>query len=156
MSNTNFQLLRDSYGRLVLTAENGDIHDGVTPVRAFPIAAPDEGLSLVNYEGHEVAWIDKLTDLPPAIGQLIEADLASREFVPEIERIEAVSSFACPSTWKLLTNRGKAELILKGEEDIRRLSQTRLLIADAHGIQFLIRDLSTLDRQSKKLLDRFL
>ncbi len=156
MSNTNFQLLRNSYGRLVLTAENGDIHDGVTPVRAFPIAAPDEGLSLVNYEGHEVAWIDKLTDLPPAIGQLIEADLASREFVPEIERIEAVSSFACPSTWQLLTNRGKAELILKGEEDIRRLSQTRLLIADAHGIQFLIRDLSTLDRQSKKLLDRFL
>jgi hypothetical protein len=156
MSNTNFQLLRNSYGRLVLTAENGDIHDGITPVRAFPIAAPDEGLSLVNYEGHEVAWIDKLTDLPPAIGQLIEADLASREFVPEIERIEAVSSFACPSTWQLLTNRGKAELILKGEEDIRRLSQTRLLIADAHGIQFLIRDLSTLDRQSKKLLDRFL
>jgi Domain of unknown function (DUF1854) len=67
-----------------------------------------------------------------------------------------VSSFACPSTWQLLTNRGPAELILKGEEDIRRLSQTRLLIADAHGIQFLIRDLSALDRHSRKLLDRFL
>ncbi len=156
MSNANFQLQRNSYGRLVFTAENGDIHEGVTPVRAFPIAAPDEGLSLVNYEGHEVAWIDHLSDLPPAIGQLIEADLASREFVPEIERIVAVSSFACPSTWQLMTNRGNAELILKGEEDIRRLSQTRLLIADAHGIQFLIRDLSKLDRHSRKLLDRFL
>lgn len=156
MSNTNFQLQRDSYGRLVLTAENGDIHEGVTPVRAFPIAAPDEGLSLVNYEGHEVAWIDSLADLPPSIAALIEADLASREFVPEIEGIEDVSSFACPSTWRLRTNRGPAELILKGEEDIRRLSQTRLLIADAHGIQFLIRDLSKLDRHSRKLLDRFL
>lgn len=156
MSNAHFQLQRNSYGRLVLTTENGDIHEGVTPVRAFPIAAPDEGLSLVNYEGHEVAWIDKLADLPPAMAELIEADLASREFVPEIERIEAVSSFACPSTWQLLTNRGSAELVLKGEEDIRRLSQTRLLIADAHGIQFLIRDLSKLDRHSRKLLDRFL
>lgn len=156
MSNANFQLQRDSYGRLVLTAENGDIHEGVTPVRAFPIAAPDEGLSLVNYEGHEVAWIDSLADLPPAIADLIEADLASREFVPEIEGIDAVSSFACPSTWRLRTNRGPAELILKGEEDIRRLSQTRLLIADAHGIQFLIRDLNKLDRHSRKLLDRFL
>lgn len=156
MSNANFQLQRDSYGRLVLTAENGDVHEGVTPVRAFPIAAPDEGLSLVNYEGHEVAWIDSLADLPPAIADLIEADLASREFVPEIEGIDAVSSFACPSTWRLRTNRGPAELILKGEEDIRRLSQTRLLIADAHGIQFLIRDLSKLDRHSRKLLDRFL
>lgn len=156
MANTKFELQRDSYGRLVLTAENGDIHTGVTPVRAFPIAAPDEGLSLVNYEGHEVAWIDNITDLPPAIGQLIEAELASREFVPEIERIEAVSSFACPSTWQVVTNRGKTELLLKGEEDIRRLSQSRLLIADSHGIQFLIRDQTQLDRQSKKLLDRFL
>ena len=154
MSNTDFQLQRDSYGRLVLTAKNGIVHEGVTPVRAFPIAAPDEGLSLVNFEGHEVAWIDSLADLPPAIAQLIEADLASREFVPEIERIERVSSFACPR--QLQTNRGQAELILKGEEDIRRLSQTRLLIADAHGIQFLIRDLTKLDRQSRKLLDRFL
>ena len=156
MANTKFQLQRDSYGRLVLTAENGDVHVGVTPVRAFPIAAPNEGLSLVNYEGHEVAWIDSIADLPPAIGQLIEAELASREFVPEIECIEAVSSFACPSTWQVVTNRGKTELLLKGEEDIRRLSQTRLLIADSHGIQFLIRDQTQLDRQSKKLLDRFL
>jgi len=156
MSNPNFQLQRDSYGRLVLTAENGDIHEGVTPVRAFPIAAPDEGLSLVNYEGHEVAWIENLADLPPAIAELIESSIASREFVPEIERIEEVSSFACPSTWQVVTNRGKTELRLKGEEDIRRLSPTRLLIADANGIQFLIRDQTQLDRQSKKLLDRFL
>jgi hypothetical protein len=156
MSNPNFQLQRDSYGRLVLTAENGNIHEGVTPVRAFPIAAPDEGLSLVNYEGHEVAWIERLADLPPAIAQLIESSIASREFVPEIEHIEAVSSFACPSTWQVVTNRGKTELRLKGEEDIRRLSPTRLLIADANGIQFLIRDQTQLDRQSKKLLDRFL
>ena len=156
MANPDFQLQRDSYGRLVLTAKNGDLHVGVTPVRAFPIAAPDEGLSLVNYEGHEVAWIDHLSELPPAIAQLIEDDLASREFVPEISRINGVSSFACPSTWQVLTDRGAAELILKGEEDIRRLSGNRLLIADANGIQFLVRDLTRLDRDSRKLLDRFL
>ena len=156
MANPDFQLQRDSYGRLVLTAKNGDLHVGVTPVRAFPIAAPDEGLSLVNYEGHEVAWIDHLSELPPAIAQLIEDDLASREFVPEISRISEVSSFACPSTWQVVTDRGAAELILKGEEDIRRLSGNRLLIADANGIQFLVRDLTRLDRDSRKLLDRFL
>ena len=156
MATPDFQLQRDSYGRLVLTAKNGDLHVGITPVRAFPIAAPDEGLSLVNYEGHEVAWIDHLSELPRAIAQLIEDDLASREFVPEISRISDVSSFACPSTWQVLTDRGAAELILKGEEDIRRLSGNRLLIADANGIQFLVRDLTRLDRDSRKLLDRFL
>ena len=156
MSKANFQLHRDAYGQLVLTAQNGDTHQGVVPVRAFPIAAPDDGIALINAEGHEVGWTDRLADLPPAIGQLIEEELASREFVPEIEKILDVSSFACPSTWQVVTNRGSAAVLLKGEEDIRRLSQTQLMIADTHGIQFLIRDIGSLDRHSRKLLDRFL
>ena len=156
MSKTDFQLQRDAYGQLVLTAQNGDTHHGVVPVRAFPIAAPDEGIALINAEGHEVGWADRLADLPPAVSRLIEEELASREFVPEIERIVGVSSFACPSTWQVVTNRGDAALLLKGEEDIRRLSQTRMIISDTHGIQFLIRDIGALDRHSRKLLDRFL
>lgn len=156
MANASFQLQRDRYGRLVLTTENGQRHEGVTPVRAFPIAAPDEGISLVNFEGHEVGWAACLADLPPAVRELVEEELASREFVPEIRRIAGVSSFACPSTWQVDTDRGPAELVLKGEEDIRRLSRERLLIADSHGIQFLVRDLTQLDRHSRKLLDRFL
>lgn len=156
MSNSPFQLERDAYGRLNLTTASGERHDGVTPVRAFPIGAPDEDLSLINFEGHEVAWVSRLSDLPPGIARLLDEELASREFVPEVEQILDVSSFACPSTWQVRTNRGSTTLILKGEEDIRRLSQTRLLIADANGIQFLIRDLTGLDRHSRKLLDRFL
>lgn len=151
-----FTLSRDSYGQLVLTSKNGEAHVGIVPVRAFPIGAPDEGIALVNTEGHEVGWVERLADLPPALGQLVEEELASREFVPEIQQISEVSSFACPSTWQVVTNRGNAALILKGEEDIRRLTQTRLLIADTHGIEFLIRDTGTLDRNSRKLLDRFL
>lgn len=152
----DFTLKRDSYGQLVLTTKNGESHAGVVPVRAFPIAAPDEGIALVNSEGHEVGWVERIADLPPAIAQLVEEELASREFVPEIERILDVSSFACPSIWQVATNRGQSSLILKGEEDIRRLSQSRLIIADSNGIEFLIRDIGTLDRHSRKLLDRFL
>ncbi len=156
MAHANFTLQRDTYGRLVFLAENGIRHDGVTPVRAFPIAAPEEGISIINYEGHEVGWADRIADLPDGTRQLIEEELASREFVPEIEQLIEVSSFACPSTWQVQTNRGRTQLILKGEEDIRRLTQTRLLIADANGIQFLVRDLAALDKHSRKLLDRFL
>lgn len=147
---------RDAFGRLAVTTAGGERFVPVTPVRAFPIAAPEEGLSLVSADGHEIAWIDRLADLPPGARQLVEAELASREFVPEIARILSVSSFACPSTWQVETDRGTSELVLKGEEDIRRLSPTRLLIADSHGVQFLVRDMAALDRHSRKLLDRFL
>ncbi|MDX3895727.1 DUF1854 domain-containing protein [Pusillimonas sp.] len=156
MMDDSFQLQRDAYGRLVLTTFEGRRHVGVTPVRAFPIAAPDEGLSLVSAEGHEVGWAERLSGLPAPIRAMIEEELAAREFIPEIERIIEVSGFVCPSTWKVLTDRGPTELTLKGEEDIRRLGRTRLMIADSHGIHFLVRDVNGLDRRSRKLLDRFL
>ena len=151
-----FALSRDPFGRLVLTLADGTAHTGVVPVRAFPIAAPHEGVSLVSADGHELVWIERLDTLDAPLRELLEADLGSREFVPEIRAIRSVSSFATPSTWTVDTDRGVTTLTLKGEEDIRRLARHTLLIADRHGIQFLVRDIGALDRPSRKLLDRFL
>ncbi|MDD5240265.1 MAG: DUF1854 domain-containing protein [Sulfuricella sp.] len=152
----DFQLQRNSFGRLVFTGADGGVHDGVVPVHAFPITAPAEGIALVSIDGHELAWIDRLTDLPDEVRILLEEELAQREFIPEINRIRHVSSFATPSTWQVETDRGATAFVLKGEEDIRRLSSSTLLIADSHGIHFLLRDVNALDKASRKLLDRFL
>lgn len=151
-----FQLQRNAFGRLVYTADDGEVHEGVVPVRAFPIAAPDEGLALVNADGRELAWIESRTALPPDARKLVEEELASREFLPQIRRIHRVSSFATPSTWDVETDRGDTSFVLKGEEDIRRIAHVTLLIADSNGIQFLVKDLQALDKHSRKLLDRFL
>lgn len=153
---SNFQLTRNAFGKLIYSAPGEEPHEGVVPVRSFPIAAPDIGIAIVSPDGHELAWIEKLSDLPEATRLLLEEELASREFLPEIKQIKRVSVFASPSTWTLATNRGDATLVLKGEEDIRRIGDSALLIADTHGIQFLIRDLNKLDKTSRKLLDRFL
>ncbi len=153
---TDFQLSRDAFGKLVFHGADGVAHAGVTPVRAFPIAAPEQGIALMSADGHELAWIDRLANLPEEARRLIEEELAGREFMPEIRRIKHVSSFATPSAWEVETDRGDTRLVLKGEEDIRRLAAGTLLIADSHGINFLIRDLQALDRHSRKLLDRFL
>ena len=156
MQAPDFQLKRDAFGRLVLTAADGSVCEGVVPVRAFPISAPGEGIALVGPDGHEVGWIERLDQLPQGLRQLVEEELARREFVPEIRRIHEVSSFATPSTWKIDTDRGETTLILWGEEDIRRLGKSGLLIEDSHGIHFLVRDINRLDRASRRLLDRFL
>lgn len=152
---SNFTLTRNSFGKLVFSSPEG-VHEGVVPVRAFPIAAPETGIALVDVDGHELAWIDRLADLPPATRALLEEELKNREFLPEIRRIRHVSGFAVPSTWEVDTDRGVASFVLKGEEDIRRVAQSTLLIADSHGVQYLIRDQMALDKASKKILDRFL
>jgi hypothetical protein len=152
----NYRLSRNTFGRLVFTGMDGEAHEGVVSVRAFPITAPDYGIALIGPHGHELAWIDRLSDLPDGLRKLVEADLATREFIPEIRRIHDVSSFVTPSTWYVETDRGKTSFVLKGEEDIRRLTPPALLIADSHGIQFLIRDRFALDPHSRKILDGFL
>ncbi len=151
----NFTLTRNAAGRLICSC-NGQTYEGVVPVRAFPIAAPDEYVSLIAQDGHELAWIEALDSLPEDARALIMNELSYREFTPEIQRIVKVSSFATPSTWQIETDRGATELLLKAEDHIRRLSHTALLITDGYGISFLLRNLENLDSHSRKLLDRFL
>lgn len=151
-----FRLERNAHGHLVHIAADGTRSEGCVPVRAFPIAAPDEGVSLVGTDGHELAWIARLSGADPQVRQLVEEDLAQREFVPVIQRIRGVSTFATPSTWDVETDRGDTRLVLEVEENIRRLPKGALMIADARGVQFLIRDRMALDKTSRRLLDRFL
>jgi hypothetical protein len=151
-----FQLERNPFGRLVLTLPDGTVHEGVVPVRAFPLVAPAEGVSLVSTEGRELAWVPHLDALHGEALALIEQELAGREFVPAVQRIESVSSFSTPSTWRVTTDRGPTRFVLQGEEDIRRLGDGSLLIASAEGINFRVVDRRALDRHSRRLLERFL
>ncbi len=155
MNLSDCKLSRSAFGKLVVMIKD-QIYEGIVPVRAFPITALSEGVALVDGHGHEVIWIDSLAQLPETERILIEQELASREFMPEIKHIDKVSNFATPSIWQVQTDRGETCFTLKGEEDIRRLSPATLLITDSCGIHFLIRDRSALDRHSNKLLDRFL
>ena len=151
-----FELTRNAFGRLILTMPLGDVFEGVVPVRAFPIQSPEDGIALMHTDGHEAVWIDRLDALPEPAQGLIREELASREFMPEILRIESVTSFSTPCTWHVLTDRGDTRFVLRGDEDIRRVGLTVLLVTDSHGIQFLIRDREKLNKESRKILDRFL
>jgi hypothetical protein len=156
MASTIFTLSRDTFGKLVMTDADGQVFEGVAPVRAFPIQSPDEGISLVLGNGKEVAWIDHVDALPEPARTLVKEELEGREFMPEIARVKSVSSFATPCTWYVDTDRGETQFVLKGEEDIRRIGAASLLIADNHGIHFLIRDMFNIDKTTRKILDRFL
>ena len=108
------------------------------------------------YEGHELAWIEQLQALPPAMRTLLDEELALRDFVPEILRLQRVSTFGTPSIWTVETDRGVTSFVLKGEEDIRRLGRNALLIAGSEGVQYSVLDMTALDRASRRLLERFL
>jgi hypothetical protein len=153
----HFSLERNAFGKLILTTESGVRFEAVVPVRAFPIQSPEVGISIVNTDSEEVGWVDRLVDLPEPAQRLIRQELEAREFIPVIAQIVSVSSFSTPCTWTVDTDRGRTEFVLRGDEDIRRIGKDNaLLIADTHGIQYLVRDQFALNTASKKILDRFL
>lgn len=152
----NIQFDQSPSGRWFYVSAEGVRHDHVMAVRSFPVAAPSEGIALVDVDGKELLWIPHLDQVNAEARAKIQMAMTQREFMPEILKLYGVSGFVTPSTWEIETDRGRTSLLLKGEEDIRRLSGTVLLVTDGHGVQFLIRDLAKMDRYSRKLLDRFL
>ncbi len=152
----NIQFDQGPSGRWYYVSADGQQHDHVMAVRSFPVAAPEEGIALVDVDGKELLWIPHLNLLADPVRTQIMKAINQREFMPQILKLYGVSGFVAPSTWDIETDRGRTSLLLKGEEDIRRLSASVLLVTDGHGVQFLIRDLAQMDRYSRKLLDRFL
>ena len=152
----NLELSLDAFNQLLMHTPGTIAPIPVTPVRAFPIAAPDDAIALVDNHGSERLWIEHLTDLTPDNAQRVRQTLASREMTPLILRINHVSRFATPSVWQIETNHGATELSLKTEDDIRPLPSGGYLVADTFGLQFKIPPRSQLDRQSQRYLARFL
>ncbi len=147
---------RNNAGRLMMTMPDGQIHEGIVPVRAFPVNAPNGCLALMSADGKELLWVEDPAELPEDVRILVQEEISTRELMPEIHRIVSVSTFSTPSTWTVETDRGPTQFVLKGEEDIRRLVGSTLIITDSHGLRFLLRDMLALDKNSKKILDRFL
>jgi hypothetical protein len=152
----DFTLEHDAFGRFVLVRADGVQHVGVEPVRGFPISDPHHGISLRDAEGRELVWIEDLALLPVGLRRELEAELAQREFMPQIQRILRISLQTDPCEWEVETDRGPTKFVLKSEENVRRHDKQRALVIDANGIRYLIADTKQLDRQSRRLLERYL
>jgi hypothetical protein len=152
----SFSLSRDAWGKLLLSNGAADGPVPVVAVRAFPFSAPRQGVILCDAHGRERAWIECLDDLPANLREIIESELASREFVPLIRRIYRVTPRVEPSEWEVETDRGRVCFVLNSADEVRRLDDGRAMVIDAHGIRYVIPNLSTLDGTSRRILERYL
>ncbi|MGE3820041.1 MAG: DUF1854 domain-containing protein [Isosphaeraceae bacterium] len=150
------ELSRDVWGRLILETSDGERLVGVEPVRAFPITDPDHWIAFVDVDGREVFGLGTIEGLSETTRTLLQEELALREFVPVIRRIVRVSGDTIPSEWEVQTDRGPSVFTLDNDEDVRRLSDHRVLITDSRKLRYQVLDLRALDTASRRALERFL
>ena len=156
MPTPEFGLSIDAWGKLVLSDADGWRYVGVEPVRAFPLTDAGHWVALVDEDGREVVMVEDLARLDPDVRDLLERELAHREFVPVVSKINRIVGDTTPCEWEAETDRGATKFILDSVDQVRRMGPSRVLITDARGLRYQIPDPAALDPASRRLLERFL
>lgn len=152
----SFGLVHDAWGKLVLIDGDGQRHVGVTPIRIFPTSDADHWISILDARGRELLLVEDPSRLGAVVRELLESELAKREFMPEILQIQYVSSIMEPCDWEVLTDRGPTRFVLKSEDDIRRLGPFSGIVIDAQGVRYLIRDTRKFDLYGRRAIEQYI
>lgn len=139
-------------GGLDFIAADGVRHPDADIRRAFPLSAPEAGLAVVSEKGVELAWVESLATAEPAVRLFLAAELARREFVPVIERIESISE-ARPAEWSVITDRGPHRFGVAHPDDVARRPEGTF-VTDTDGIRYRLVPEAALDDRSRRILER--
>ena len=148
-----WRLERRADGRLDFVDARGRRHESVDVLRAFPVSAPAGPVAIVAEAGGELAWIDALAAEEPGLRRLVEGELAARELVPVIERIDSVSDSE-PAEWIVVTDRGPRSFKVRHADDIARHDDGSAAITDTVGMRYVIPDVAKLGAHGRRLFEK--
>jgi len=151
----DWNLYRRADGRLVLRRESGNGETAETPVQlacCFPWTHPQEFISLRDDKGREQKLIENLQQLDTPTRELIEDELAERNFMPRITGIEAITDEIELFHWKVIANAGPRNFLTRRSDHPRKLANGDVLIKDVSNDLYLIPNPKGLDAKSLKLL----
>lgn len=141
--------------QLSLIDASGTRFDNVRPVRLFPLTDPQHFVSIVSESGRELASIDDVRALADDQRAILSEALAKRDFVPVIRRITSIKRANDGFDWFVDTDRGPTVFRIETDESIQSLGGTRVVIIDKLGTRYLIPDVASLDRDSRRKLERY-
>lgn len=147
------RLERHADGRLEAVAADGTRHAVVEVRRAFPLSDPGGPVAVVAADGSELAWVPALTGAEPGLRWILEEALAREEFLPVIERIEAVSH-GRPAEWSVVTDRGPRRFASPPGDGVAREPDGGAFVTDTFGVRYRIPSVDALDPRSRRLFER--
>ena len=155
-----FRIENDS---LTLVMPDGVHYPRVTLRRCFPFSTSDVYVTVKTPDteeerGIELGILTNIDKLDPESNQAISNELKLHYFVPVIMRIDAVREEYGFQYWKVLTDRGLKEFVLRDNivSSARQISPQRWLLIDINQARYEINDDDHLDARSHKLLIRYL
>lgn len=148
------RVFRDA-GLARLTLENDRSWIKIAVARALPLSDPDHYLGFLDGAGKDIGILEDPSLLDPGSRQVIDEELAKRYFVPVIEKVYSVKEEFGTVYWKVETDRGEKEIIVRNLRDnIQELSATRVIITDIDGNRYEFADLTKMDAKTQGFILR--
>ncbi|MFD1677597.1 DUF1854 domain-containing protein [Alicyclobacillus fodiniaquatilis] len=134
---------------------DGIWYEEVALARGFPLSEPDRFIVIsVPGKEEEIGVIDDLRALPRESRQYAEQELMLRYLVPIVTRIERIKQEPGMWRWKVQTDRGQMELLLRNLHDhIQTLDGERMMVTDVDGQRCEVR-IDALDTRSRAQLKK--
>ena len=146
---------------LHVTVPKENIYCGTFALRCLPVHFPDRYISL-RYLDHEkreveVGLIRSLKDWPEETQQLVREALLKRYFVHTILKIEDIKLFHGLLEFKVLTDLGPMEFLLRWQSDrAQDYGHNGKILLDTEENRYLVPDLDQLSDHEKTILQRFI
>jgi hypothetical protein len=148
------RIWRDEFHRVHVEVDGETEHVDVKPARVFPISGAADCISFLDRDDKEVLLLKGTSELDPESRQVLEEEIGRTYFVPKITYIYEIEDSHGAARWEVETDRGYRVFDVRDREDVRVIKGRRVLLQDADGNRFEIEDLSLLDPQSQKLVDK--
>lgn len=151
----NIEFAKDDQGRLVIMDQDGVRHVNVRPAKLFPLTEKDHWISIQSEGAREILCIEDPQSLQEPSRSLLLNELARRDFVPIIQVIHRIVRLADGHEWHVTTDRGNTSFEVETDESIQPLGRGRLVIVDRRNTRYLISNVASLDRVSKRKLEHY-
>ncbi len=150
-------LERGPSGVLKLHMEGQDTPIEPVSVRlCFPWSVPGGYVSLQDGEGRELLLIRSLDEVAPAVREAIAAELKVALFHPVVRRVLSRRNEFGMLSLEVETDRGRTAFQVRSREDVRFLTDRRMLLRDPDGMVYEVPDLLALDTASRRAIEEFL
>lgn len=151
------RIYKDQFNNLKLKMEDGKEYPEIDAVMEFPMTSPGHFISIIEVkEGKrdkEIGIIEDIKKLDSKSRKVLKSELKRAYFMPQVTKINQLKESHGIMKFDVETEKGQRAFETKYKEDIRKFSSGRVIIKDADGNRYEIRDYRKLDSRSINLID---
>ena len=147
------RIFRDEPGRLKLIFDDNKEVLIKRVVRAFPLTMPWRYIILIDENGREVGLLRDLKCLDEKSMKALKEELERVYFIPKIKKIHRIKEEFGILIWETETDKGPRRFEVTSRRNIKKMGKRRIILRDADGNLYDIRDYADLDQKSIIMLE---